>query len=105
MLVRQVSVNAKTGEQTESWVDIPGIEDPTAALVRTQAEAAAAQTAATNENTITSRVDAALNANNAFLALASPTQAQTLAQVKTLTKECTGLIRLLRKKLDSAAGT
>jgi hypothetical protein len=39
MLVRQVSVNARTGEQTESWVDIPGIGDPTAALVRTQAEA------------------------------------------------------------------
>lgn len=58
-----------------------------------------------NERTLAARADSALTANAAFLALASPTQAQTLAQVKTLTKECTALIRLLLRKFDSADGT
>ena len=33
--------------------------------------------------------------NNAFLALASPTNPQTLAQVKRLTQECTAIIKRL----------
>ena len=37
----------------------------------------------------------AIDANVAFLALANPTNAETLAQVRTLTRECTALIRLL----------
>lgn len=47
----------------------------------------------------------ALNANATFLALASPTNAQTLAQVQLLTKECNALIRLALGLLDSTAGT
>lgn len=68
-------------------------------------ECAALVTAAANERTIAAKVDAALSVNDAFLALASPTNAQTLAQVKALTRECSGLIRLLRRKLDSTSGT
>ena len=48
---------------------------------------------------------AALAANATFLALAVPTNAQTLAQVQTLTKECSALIRLLLQQFDSVAGT
>ena len=39
---------------------------------------------------------AAYQNNNAFLALASPTNAQTLAQVKALTRQINGAFRLLR---------
>ena len=54
---------------------------------------------------LASKAQAALSANATFLALASPTQAQTLAQVKTLTKECNALIRLALGLLDSTSGT
>lgn len=68
-------------------------------------EVAALEAAKANERAIDGKVDAALAVNDAFLALASPTTAQTLAQVKALTRECSGLIRLLRRKLDSTSGT
>lgn len=47
----------------------------------------------------------ALATNATFLALASPTHAQTLAQVKALTRENTAIIRLLLNKLDTDEGT
>jgi hypothetical protein len=66
---------------------------------------AAQADAAANQETLQSRSEAALAANTTFLALASPTNAQTLAQVKTLTKECNALIRLALGILDSTSGT
>lgn len=53
-----------------------------------------------NRAILTDRAATALDANRTFLALASPTNAQTLAQVKTLTRECTALIRLVLDRLD-----
>lgn len=44
---------------------------------------------------------AAIATNNAFLALPSPTQAQTLAHVKTLTRENNALIRILLGRLEA----
>ncbi len=55
--------------------------------------------------TIEDRAVTALDANAAFLALASPTNAQVLTQVKVLTRECTAVIRLLLGRLDSTTGT
>jgi hypothetical protein len=66
---------------------------------------AAATTTDTNRSTIEQRAQQALAANETFLALASPTNAQNAAQIKLLTRECQGLIRLAIKALDSLNGT
>ncbi len=42
----------------------------------------------------------ALTANRTFLAIATPTNAQTLAQVKALTRQMDALIRLQLNHLD-----
>ncbi len=59
----------------------------------------------TNWGLIAARAVPALNANATFMALASPTPAQTLAQVQLLTKECTAIIRILLAQLDVTDGT
>lgn len=60
-----------------------------------------AETARTNDVTLRQRAEAALDDNRTFLALASPTQAQVLAQVRRLTQQNVGIIRLLLGKLDA----
>lgn len=57
-------------------------------------------TANTNRTTIQTQAATALANNRTYLALASPTNAQTLAQVKALTRQNNGLIRLLLNQLD-----
>ena len=53
-----------------------------------------------NDETIRAQAAQALVANRAYVALASPTAAQTAAQVKALTRQNNGLIRLLLGLLD-----
>ena len=48
------------------------------------------------------KLDAAIDANLAYLALNPPTTAQALAQVQALTRQMTGLLRLQRNRLESA---
>jgi hypothetical protein len=50
-------------------------------------------TADANANAVETRLRDALAANKTFLAIASPTNAQTLAQVKALTRQVSALIR------------
>lgn len=56
-------------------------------------------------DTIRDRAVAALDANASFLALASPTNGQVLTQVQRLTREATGLIRLVLDRTDDPTGT
>jgi hypothetical protein len=72
------------------------------ALDEAQALADAQTRALTDGNwtTLTDRAVTALQGNRDFLALASPTNAQTLAQVKNLTRQNTALIRLMLGLLD-----
>lgn len=53
-----------------------------------------------NEDVIGQRLDAALDANRAYLALASPTLGQTGAQIRALTQQLNGLLRLMRNRVD-----
>lgn len=78
---------------------------PTADTAATAAAIKAAQTVDTNDRTIRQRLRGALDTNATFLAIASPTQGQVLAQVRALTHENTGLIRLAIDALDAADGT
>lgn len=58
-----------------------------------------------NLNTLRGRAQTALTANATFLAIGSPSNAQTVAQVQTLSRQCSAVIRLLLNQLDSTAGT
>lgn len=53
-----------------------------------------------NDRTIRQRAQSALADNRTFLALGSPTNAQTLAQVRRLTQQNVALIRLALDQLD-----
>ena len=53
-----------------------------------------------NEEVIGQRLDSALDANRAFLALASPTLAQNAKQIRLLTQQINGLLRIVRNRFD-----
>lgn len=58
-----------------------------------------------NEGVLRAKAAQALASNATFLAIASPTNAQTLAQVRLLTRETNALIRLLLGALDDVSDT
>jgi len=62
-------------------------------------------TPAANQQTIQQRAVSAMDANNTYLALAAPSNAQVAAQVKLLTRETTGLIKLALGLLSDTTGT
>ena len=59
----------------------------------------------TNQTTVEDKARQALAANATFLALQNPTNAQILAQVRLLTREANGLIRLQLDELADVSDT
>jgi hypothetical protein len=55
-----------------------------------------------NENTLREQAAQAIAVNKAFVALAAPTNAQTLAEVKALARQVNALIRLQLADFTSA---
>lgn len=84
------SVQLVNGTPTVVWTPRPKTVDEIAA-----------DTAQANRTTIRTQAADALTANRAFVGLASPTNAQTLAQVKALSRQMNGLIRLQLSLLDA----
>lgn len=58
-----------------------------------------------NALALTDKAAQALDVNATFLAIASPSNAQTLAQVRSLTRQVNALIRLTLNQLDSTEDT
>ncbi len=91
-------------------------EDEAVQVVRTESQAGhteqvilkpgtPARIAQDNREAIAAQARAALKANATYLAIASPTQAQVIAQVERLTRECSALIRLVIDDLSTTADT
>jgi GrpB-like predicted nucleotidyltransferase (UPF0157 family) len=59
------------------------------------------QAEVTNELSIRDKLRLALAANADYLALTTPTAAQTTVQVKSLTRQVTALIRLANRQLEA----
>jgi hypothetical protein len=102
--VRQLSVElggAIMSATVTSAGAIVTVDSLTAAQLQAAVDAHVAIDEQANATTLRSRADAALANNATFLAIASPTNAQTLAQVKALTRQNNALLRLVLGKLDS----
>lgn len=110
------TIATAAGVLLEAWDDVtrthidyrttPATVRPYTAAEDAEADArAAAATAATNERTLRERAGTALAGNATFLAIGSPTNAQTLAQVRALTRQVNALIRLEIRALSETAGT
>jgi hypothetical protein len=83
------SVTLVNGSPTETWT----------LRLKTQAELDA-DTARTNDATIRQQAETALSNNRTYLQIASPTNAQNAAQLRALTQQMNGVIRLILGKLD-----
>lgn len=95
-----------TSQVAESAVTLPdGIPTRTWTVRSKTPAELAADTATANSVTVRTRAELGLATNSTFLAVASPSNAQTVAQVKALTRQVSGLIRLTLGKLDDITGT
>lgn len=61
--------------------------------------------AAINRRELTAKIAAALSNNQDYLALAPPTATQLATQVKALTRQVNGLLRMVGERLDDVADT
>lgn len=105
--VVETAAPAVTASQVaESTVTLPGGIPTRTWTVRSKTQPELdADTATANSVTVHNRAETGLAVNSAFLAISSPSNAQTLAQVKALTRQVSGLIRLTLGKLDDITGT
>lgn len=100
VLIREWDDSART---FTAW-DAQGVPTsrPYTAAENTEADARAVQqTFSDNEASIRDKLRLALGANNTYLAVTTPTAAQTTTQVKSLSRQVNALIRLANQQLDS----
>jgi hypothetical protein len=113
--------NILNGVERELWTNATHAGDPTpsgytardaSGVVTTQRALTAAETTwlagidtrntqATNQATLQQQGITALTNNQNYLGIASPTNAQVVAQVQALTKQMDGVIRLLLNQLNA----
>lgn len=74
--------------------------DVSAATLQAAVDAAPTDTSDTNASTLRQQATDALAANRTYVALASPSAAQTTAQVKALSRQMNAMIRLRLGQLD-----
>jgi hypothetical protein len=98
--VDRIEVNATTGEVTVIPLTPEEIAAHDAMVVAAEQAAQAAAMEEGNEATIRQQAANALATNRTFLALSSPTNAQTLAEVKALARQMNGVVRLLINQFD-----
>jgi hypothetical protein len=77
----------------------------TAAEARTLVAATPDGVVAVNEKALLDKIATALANNAAFLAIASPTNANIFTQTKSLTRQVNALLKLVGRDLTDTAGT
>jgi hypothetical protein len=100
MTYRRIYVDSATGEYVvlESGTEVE--RRPATEQERTVLPPAPPDPSETVRTTLQQQAAAAMEANRTWLAVAAPTNAQTLAQVRALTRQMNGAIRLLLNQLD-----
>lgn len=120
MLVTE-QITLADGTVTTRQIEVAGVLTEADGIVKTQADQQLAQTVATNEGSLNSKLDAALAANEADIVtgtqwLATNTGTLTTAVLSNamrftvrvliaLLRQQNASIRLARRKLDSVSGT
>lgn len=106
-VVAETAQPADTATQTYTRsLTFPGGVPTVTWTVRLKSQAQLdAVTANTTAATITTQATTALGVNRTFLALATPTNAQVVAQVRALTRQNNGIIRLLVNRASLIDGT
>ena len=95
-------VDADTGETTTVPLTAEEQAERDAMAVEYEQQRQAEGTRTANRQTIEDAARKALASNRTYLGLSSPTNAQNAAQLKALTRQVNGLIRLALSELDAA---